>query len=99
MELGVFTAVARVQSLVRKLRSHKPCSTVKKRKKSEDLGREGESAAVNIQGRLKGRHYNSNGVLRKPTATEQSQGMRPETGPERRDRHAIARGETATMRT
>ena len=79
MELGVFTAVARVQSLVRKLRSHKPCSTVKKRKKSEYLGRDGESAAVNIQGRLKGRHYNSNGVLRKANC------HRTVTGDETRD--------------
>ena len=34
--LGTFTAVARAQSLVGELRSHKPCDMAKKKKK-EDL--------------------------------------------------------------
>ena len=35
---GTFTAVARVQSLVRELRPRKPCSTAKKKEKRKKRG-------------------------------------------------------------
>ena len=34
--LSAFTAGAQVQSLVRQLKSHKPCSVAKKKKKKDD---------------------------------------------------------------